>query len=473
MRRPAVQWASIGCRRGRPRSTVYWFLRPTRLMVMYPSCWSSATIRWTARSVTPTRVATSRIRAFGSAARQMSTRAWLLRNAQVGLPAGLPLVTDTGRLRADEAGARRWVGRVSVEDPLYPSPVWEVNARSIRVSQPENPTSAIRSDPMPGPGRPESDGDATGRRDGQGPGIGGDPLGEHHDRTGSLAGLQVAMHLLGVPESVRVADLHADPARPDHVEELAGGCLQVGPGGRVAGQRRPGDVQRPFRGQDPQLERRHRAGGVAEADQQAERVQAIERALERALADRVVNHRHTSPAGQIADPLDEVFPRVDDRLVAPVGPGQLGLLVRADGANHGRPERLQPLAGDQPDSAGRRVEQNGLAGPHRVGPPDQVLHRHPLEHHRRRLSVRDAVWDPHEAVGRYYSRLGVGARRPAGVSHPVARRHHGHSGADGLDDPGSFAPETAGERDGVEAGAGEGGVEVEGAGWVGEGGVGR
>ena len=47
----------------------------------------------------------------------------------------------------------------------------------------------------------------------------------------------------------------------------------------------------------------------------------------------------------------------------PVSPGDRRLLVRPDGADDRRPEGLQPLAGDQPDPAGRGVEQDRLARP--------------------------------------------------------------------------------------------------------------
>src|SRR4051812_318476 len=58
--------------------------------------------------------------------------------------------------------------------------------------------------------------------------------------------------------------------------------------------------------------------------------------------------------------------RVDDRVVAAVGPGQLRLLVRADRADHGRAQRLEPLAGDQADAAGRGVEEDRVARLHPV-----------------------------------------------------------------------------------------------------------
>jgi hypothetical protein len=42
--------------------------------------------------------------------------------------------------------------------------------------------------------------------------------------------------------------------------------------------------------------------------------------------------------------------------------GQFRLLVRTDRADHVHAQRARPLAGDQADAAGGRVEQDGVAG---------------------------------------------------------------------------------------------------------------
>ena len=70
--------------------------------------------------------------------------------------------------------------------------------------------------------------------------------------------------------------------------------------------------------------------------------------------------------------------------MAAVRPRELRLLRAADGADHGRAEVARPLAGDQPDAAGGRMDQHGVAGADLVGAPQQVLGGHALEHHRRR-----------------------------------------------------------------------------------------
>ena len=75
---------SIGCRSRKWMRTLYRFRRPSRVRSIYPASSKSATIRWTARSVMPTRLATSLIRASGSRAMQRRTWAWLVRNVQAG-----------------------------------------------------------------------------------------------------------------------------------------------------------------------------------------------------------------------------------------------------------------------------------------------------------------------------------------------------------------------------------------------------
>ena len=87
-------------------------------------------------------------------------------------------------------------------------------------------------------------------------------------------------------------------------------------------------------------------------------------------------HRHTgphdvsahfddvvgAPAGELPDLLAPVrLLAVVDRVMAAVRLGQLGLLGRADGADHGGAEVIEPLAGDQPDAAGGGVHETGLA----------------------------------------------------------------------------------------------------------------
>src|SRR5205807_3870319 len=51
-----------------------------------------------------------------------------------------------------------------------------------------------------------------------------------------------------------------------------------------------------------------------------------------------------------------------DRMLAAVGPRELGLGFARHGANDAGAKRLGPLAEEQPDAPGRRVHQDGVAG---------------------------------------------------------------------------------------------------------------
>ena len=96
---------------------------------------------------------------------------------------------------------------------------------------------------------------------------------------------------------------------------------------------------------------------------------------------------------------------------------------------------LQPLADDQPDAAGRGMEQDGLAGLHRIGAADEIFDGHALQHHGGRLAVGDALGQLDGAVGRIEPGLGIGAERPGGIGDAVARLQIGDARPDLLDDP--------------------------------------
>ena len=114
--------------------------------------------------------------------------------------------------------------------------------------------------------------------------------------------------------------------------------------------------------EDADIDRAVRARGLAERGHQAERREAIERFVERVLADRIVDHREFLAAGDLVDARDEILAAVVDRMVAAIRLGERRLLVVADRADHGGAEMLGPLADDQPDPAGRGVDQDRLAG---------------------------------------------------------------------------------------------------------------
>jgi hypothetical protein len=263
------------------------------------------------------------------------------------------------------------------------------------------------------------------------------------------------------PADVGLVDLDAHLARDDHVEQFAAERFEVGALRRVVHQRRPGDEQRTLLRQQQRVERRHRPRGVAVGDQHAERAQAVERAHEDILADAVIDHRDPLAAGDLAHALREVLGRVVDDMVAAVRPGQFALGRRPDGTDHRRPQRLRPLAGNEPDAAGRRMDQHGIPGLHAIGAAQQVGGGQTLQHHRRRGVEADLFRQAEQAVRRKVARLGVGAHRAAGIGDAIADRDLGHALADRLDHPGPLEadPRRQGQR--VESAAMIGVDEIE------------
>ncbi|MGY4619448.1 hypothetical protein ACVWZ4_004675 [Bradyrhizobium sp. USDA 4472] len=101
--------------------------------------------------------------------------------------------------------------------------------------------------------------------------------------------------------------------------------------------------------------------------------------------------------------------------------GELGLLIAADGTDHGCAEMLGPLAQDQANAARRGMQQNGVASLHTIGLPDQVLRGQPLQHHCSRGHVVDPVRQLQKPIGRDQPRLGIGAKRRSAVCDTVTR----------------------------------------------------
>ncbi len=152
------------------------------------------------------------------------------------------------------------------------------------------------------------------------------------------------------------------------------------------------------------------------------------------------------PAGNFANPFDEILAAVDDDVVTAVGTRQFGLLVAAHRADHGRAQMPRPLAGDQSDSAGGGVQQDGIARLHPVGAPQQVLSGHALQHHGGGGALVDGVGQRHHPVGGDQSDFGVSADRRTGVGHPVAGLEFGHALADRFHPPRAFHAQRPGQR---------------------------
>jgi hypothetical protein len=153
------------------------------------------------------------------------------------------------------------------------------------------------------------------------------------------------------------------------------------------------------------------------------------------------------------DPLGEVLARVDDGVVAAVCLGQRRLLVGTDGADHGDAQCPRPLADDQADTAGRGMDQDGVARLHRAGTAQQVLRSHALQHHRRAGLEVDRVGQLDQTVGRNVAHLCIGADRAAGIGDAVADLQFGNRAADGFDHPGALKANAGGHRQRIGTGA--------------------
>ena len=150
------------------------------------------------------------------------------------------------------------------------------------------------------------------------------------------------MRLNRVLEAVALVDLDLDPAGGDVAEQLAGQLGALGGVGDVVGQRRPRDVERSLDRELERVDRRDRAGGGADADQQAAAPQRVERLDGGVLADAVEDDGDADAAGEFAYALDPVLLRVEDGVIAAVRAGDLRLGLGGDGADDGEAEQLAP-----------------------------------------------------------------------------------------------------------------------------------
>ena len=171
-----------------------------------------------------------------------------------------------------------------------------------------------------------------------------------------------------------------------------------------------------------------------------ERVEVLAR---RGLAETVVDHVGAAAAGGVVHRRGEAVVAADDDGVAARGTRGARLGVGGDGADHPGAQRLGPLAQQQPDAARRRVDEDGLAGPHAVGAMQQVFGGHALQHQRRRRLVVDLVRQHHDLVRRQGADADIGARRRAGIGDAVARQQMGDAVADIQDHAGRFHADAA------------------------------
>src|SRR5918994_6759134 len=114
-------------------------------------------------------------------------------------------------------------------------------------------------------------------------------------------------------QAIGLADVDADLAAGDRLEQLACPARELRRLRRVMKERRARQEQRTATRELERRNRRHRTRGIAVADHQAARAQAIERGEEGVLADAVVNDRNALLPGDRPYTRDHVLSRTHDR----------------------------------------------------------------------------------------------------------------------------------------------------------------
>src|SRR5882757_2218788 len=147
------------------------------------------------------------------------------------------------------------------------------------------------------------------------------------------------MRSRGISQGKALADYDFQAAA-DGLKERARAVLELNAGGDIVDQRRPRYVERALVRELQDVERLRLAGSVAEADQHAAPLEAVERSRERRFADRVVNDGDAAPGRELTNPRGKVFSAINDRFMAAMAPSELGLFVRAHAAEHARAERV-------------------------------------------------------------------------------------------------------------------------------------
>ena len=92
------------------------------------------------------------------------------------------------------------------------------------------------------------------------------------------------------------------------------------------------------------------------------------------------------------------------------------------------------------------MDQDAIAGLHRMAAVKQVTGGHAPKHHTSCLSAVDAVRQPDQSMGRDAAVLSIGPRGNAGVGHPVTRLEFRDIGSHRLHDAGAFQTQDGGQR---------------------------
>ncbi len=106
-------------------------------------------------------------------------------------------------------------------------------------------------------------------------------------------------------------------------------------------------------------------------------------------------------------------------MVATVCLGQPAFFLGTHCTDHGHAQRFGPLHRNQPNPTGGGMKQDGVTFLELVGAVEQILNRHPLQHHRRcRFKINAFRYlDCH--AGRQIAHLGVRPGRSSRIGNPV------------------------------------------------------
>ena len=180
---------------------------------------------------------------------------------------------------------------------------------------------------------------------------------------------------------------------------------------------------------------RHGPAGLAVEDEHPRGAQRGQAAVERRPRDAVVDDRGALAAGELAHALGEAV--VADRLVGARPARELGLLGGRGGRDHAPAPLLDHLGQQQPDAAGRGVDEHVVALLHRVGRDAQVVRGHALQQRGGRHLGADPVGHLHRGGRVDDDALGVAARRrgpgdPVALGEPLDALPHRHDRAGAL-----------------------------------------
>ena len=173
--------------------------------------------------------------------------------------------------------------------------------------------------------------------------------------------------------------------------------------------------------------------------------EAGERTGEGVLANRIIGHIGPHPAGDLHHPRGHVFRSVVDDMIKAMRGGKRAFLGSARRADGGGADRFQPLSGQQADPAGSGVEQDRIAGLHRIAVIQQIGDGQSLQHDRRRDLGRNAVGKLHHKIGVDGAVRGIGPVWQ-GIADPVANRDMAHALANGGHDTGTLRCRGSGSR---------------------------